>query len=75
MRILETKTDSTAYALTEIAKKPGVVVNPLQQKCVELVEQARSGFKGNAGFSRSGPDVAQEAITLMGKLGCGSTVR
>jgi hypothetical protein len=74
-RALETKMDAMASALVEISKKPATVVNPIQQKCAVLAEQAMTGRIDNDMGSSFGPDITKNAIATMEKLGCGSTSR
>ena len=75
IRTLESKLNSAVSALAEAAKNPATVIDPIQQQCSQLTQQANSGRFDTALGSQFGKDVSQRAITLMKELGCGSTVR
>lgn len=72
---LASSSAATASALAEVSKKPTTAINPMQQKCVELAQQANSKMFSNGMVSQAGEHVAQRAIALMKELGCGSMVR
>lgn len=72
MHSLGASSAATAAAITEITKKSSVVTNPILQKCIERAEEANTGQR-NDGWS--GPSVTKNAVMLMEKLGCNSTVR
>ena len=72
---LQASSAATVSALAEASKKPATAINPIQQECAELAQQADSGRYDTGMVIKFGEDVARRAIVLMEKLGCGSTVR
>jgi hypothetical protein len=59
--------DKTNEALSIASRRPPTVVNPLQQRCADLAEEAFTG----RGYRT--PETRESAINLMRILNCGAT--
>jgi hypothetical protein len=63
--------EKTNEALSIASRKPPTVINPIQQRCADLAEEADTGQKkGSYGYSPQ--EVRDTAMNLMRSLNCGT---
>lgn len=68
---LNGKVTSLENQIAELSTKLHAA-SPIQDKCVELAEQANTGIRSDVMGSMSGKDVIKSALAAMQQLGCSS---